>query len=95
MGTRRKYDKQFKIESVNHLNKSDKTATEVASDLGLRPDLLSRWKRELEDENKEAFTGNGNSRDEELLRLKKELAEMQEERDILKKALAIFSKPGK
>ncbi len=42
MGTRRKNDKQFKIDAVNLLKNNNKNATEVASDLGIRQDLLSR-----------------------------------------------------
>ena len=95
MNTRRKYDKQFKIDAVELLKNSDKTIAEIAHDLGIRYDLLSRWNREFETDNKQAFTGNGNPRDEDLAKLKKELANVQEERDILKKALAIFSKTGK
>lgn len=95
MSTRRKYDKQFKIDAVNMLNSGEKTASEVARNLGIRPDLISRWKREFEQQDKKAFTGQGNPRDEEIARLKKELADAKMERDILKKAMAIFSKPEK
>ena len=95
MSTRRKYDDQFKIDAVNMMKSSNKTASEVARDLGIRPDLISRWKRELEQENVKAFPGQGNPRDEELARLRKENADLKMERDILKKAMAIFSKQEK
>lgn len=95
MSRRRKYDKQFKIDAIGLLNSSGKTATEVANDLGIRQDLISRWKRELIEMDKSPFTGKGNPRDEEVTRLKKENAELKMEREILKKALAIFSIPGK
>ncbi len=95
MNTRRKYDKQFKIDAVNLANNTNKSASDVARDLGIRPDLVSRWKRELEQENIKAFPGQGNPRDEELARLKRENAELKMERDILKKAMAIFSTPEK
>jgi transposase len=95
MSTRRKYDDQFKIDAVNMMKSSNKTASEVARDLGIRPDLISRWKRELEQDNVKAFPGQGNPRDEELARLRKENADLKMERDILKKAMAIFSKPEK
>ena len=91
MNTRRKFDKQFKIDAVELLNSSDKTATKVANDLGIKPDLISRWKRELAEEGKSPFTGKGKPRDEEIARLKRENAELKMEREILKKALAIFS----
>lgn len=95
MNTRRKYDRQFKIDAVNLVNSSDKSVSEVARSLGVRPDLVARWKRELEQGNIKAFPGQGNPRDEEIARLKKENAELKLERDILKKAMAIFSKPEK
>jgi transposase len=90
---RRIFDKQFKIDAVNLLESSGKTATEMATDLGITCDLLSRWRRQMEDTEKKAFPGHGNPRDEEIARLRKENAELRVERDILKKAMAIFSKP--
>ena len=89
---RRKYDADFKKESLDYFLKSGKSATTVANELGIRQDVLSRWKRESEKLNEKAFPGNGNPIESELFRLKKELADTTEERDILKKALAIFSK---
>lgn len=93
MSNRRTYDRQFKIDAVRLLRESGKTATEIADNLGIKRDLLSRWKKELADETKKAFTGKGNPRDEEMARLKKEIADIRMERDILKKAMAIFSQP--
>jgi len=93
MSNRRTYDRQFKIDAVRLLKESGKTATEIADNLGIKRDLLSRWKKELADETKKAFTGKGNPRDEEVARLKKENADLRMERDILKKAMAIFSQP--
>ena len=93
MSNRRRYDRQFKIDAVRLLKESGKTATEIADNLGIKRDLLSRWKKELANETKKAFTGKGNPRDEEVARLKKEVANLRMERDILKKAMAIFSQP--
>ena len=92
MTSRRKFDKQFKIDAVKLLESSGKTAKAVAADLGIRSDALSRWKREFDEEHKKAFPGHGNPRDEEVAQLRKENADLKIERDILKKALAIFSK---
>jgi len=88
---RRKYNKQFKIDAVELFRTAGKSATEIANDLGIRPDLISRWNREFSEKDKSAFTGQGNPRDEELARLKREVADLKMEREILKKALAIFS----
>jgi transposase len=93
MSTRRKYDRQFKIDTIRHLENSGKKGSEVARDLGIRHDLISRWKKELSEDNIRAFPGSGNPRDEEIAKLKRELADVKMERDILKKAVAIFSKP--
>ena len=93
--TRRKYTKEFKVEAVRLLETSSKSGREIERDLGIGKGVLYRWKRELQDENLRAFPGHGNPRDEELYRLRKELREVTEERDILRKAVAIFSKPKK
>ena len=95
MSSRRKYDRQFKIDAVELLKRSEKAAVEVAKELGIKSDLLSRWKREFDEEDKLSFPGQGNPRDEELFRLRKENADLKMEREILKKALAIFSTTGK
>jgi len=95
MKTRRKYDEQFKRDALALIEKTGKSISEIAADLGIRYDLLSRWVRESKDTSKKAFTGNGNARDEEIARMKKEITDLKLERDILKKAVAIFSVPGK
>ena len=90
---RKKYTKEFKIEAVQLFETSSKSGREIEQDLGIGKGVLYRWRREVRDENLRAFPGHGNPRDEELYRLRKELAEITEERDILRKAVAIFSKP--
>jgi transposase len=95
MKSRRKFDKQFKIDAVKLLERSGKTITEIADDLGIESYALSRWRQDFAKNKEKAFPGEGNPRDEELFRLKKELADVTMERDILKKAVAIFSKTEK
>ena len=92
---RRKYTKEFKIEAVRLHESRSKSGREIERDLGIGKGILFRWKRELQDENLRAFPSHDNPRDEELYRLRKELAEVSEERDILRKAVAIFSRPKK
>jgi transposase len=92
---RRQYTEEFKEGALRLIEQEDKTISQIARDLGIRRDMLQRWKREAEQQGLQAFPGHGNPRDEELARLKKENAELKEERDILKKALAIFSKRPK
>ena len=54
--------------------------------------MVYQWRRQLEAEGVRAFPGNGNPRDEEVARLRKKVRELREERDILRKAAAIFSR---
>jgi len=94
---RRKYDKEFKQDAVRLTVEGKRLAAEVARDLGINPNVLYRWKREYEKDQEKAFPGKGKLRGEEdeNRRLKKELEEVREERDILKKALAVFSRRGR
>ena len=92
---RQRFSKEFKEEAVSHWDNSDKTADEVAENIGIpNGKYLSRWKRELEKKGPDAFPGNGKllGKDAEIAALKKQLRYAQEERDILKKAVGIFSK---
>ena len=89
---RRSFTPQFKRDAVA-LVQQGKSVTEVARSLGIARSLLQRWKEQLETKKEEAFPGNGNlSSDRERVRaLEKELRDVREERDILKKALAYFA----
>ena len=89
---RRKYTKEFKEEAVQLLNTSGKNGHELEKELGIGGGMIYRWRKELGQEGKRAFPGNGIPRDEELAQLRKENAVLREERDILRKAVAIFSK---
>ena len=86
---RRSYDRDFKFEAVRLIAERGKQATEVAGDLGIHVNPLYLWKRELSEDPEYAFPGHENLKpsDEDLRRLKRELADVMEERDILKKAV--------
>jgi transposase len=92
---RRHYDKEFKLMAVN-LCYSGKATNEVAEELGIRYELVRRWRREYEKYQEGSFSGHGNvnmtDEQQEISRLKKELKNAQIERDILKKAVSIFSR---
>jgi len=92
--SRRKHSAEFKREAVRMTLEPGRTVSEVAANLGIAPGLLQRWRSKLKAEGADAFPGAGRTKasDEELARLRKELARTQQERDILKKALAYFAK---
>ena len=92
--SRLKYSAEFKREAVQLTLEAGRTVGEVAANLGINPGILHRWRSQMTAGGPDVFPGNGRPRasDEELLRLKKELARVQQERDILKKALAYFAK---
>ena len=93
---RRTFTPQFKKDAVR-LVQEGRSVTDVARSLGVARSLLQRWKEQLEADPAEAFPGKGSvSADaEELRALKKQLRNMTEERDILKKALAYFAEDQK
>jgi len=93
MGKRRTYTKEFKESALELYYSSGKSAQEVADDLGIHQENLSRWIRESKEsktKNIKAFPGQGNPRDEEVARLKKRVIELEEANEILKKAMAFF-----
>lgn len=97
MRNTRKYDKEFRINAVKHLTSSDKGLREIAEGLGIPASTLRGWMKEYEQQGEKSFPGSGNIKpcNEEYYRLKRELEDVRMERDILKKAVAIFSKAKK
>jgi len=92
----RKYEKQFKIDAVeNYLHNPDKPARVIAQNLGIPEKTFYAWIKDYKKEGINGFKGKGviKASNEEVLTLKREIANLKEERDILKKAVAIFSKP--
>jgi len=92
--TRRKYTREFKIEAAKLSYNSDKPVEEIAEKLGVSQSSLNRWRKEYRTDPDQAFPGNGQlkERDGEVARLKKELNQAQMENEILKKAVAIFTR---
>ena len=88
---KRQFDRAFKVMAVE-LCLSGKPTCEVAKELGIRADLLSRWKREYKQKREGSFSGHGipslTAEQAEIAQLKKQLREAEIERDILKKAAA-------
>ena len=95
MGRRRKeYTKEYKEAAVKMYADGDKTMQEVSNELGMHPENIRRWLKESKEgaaKNIRVFPGRGKARDEEIHRLRKEVANLQEENEILKKAMVIFA----
>jgi transposase len=99
MGKRRSYTEEFKRDAVKLSINSNKTVQEIADDLGINYSNLTRWRKEYRDSGEHAFPGNGKQKltpeQQKIKELEDELRETKLERDILKKAVGIFSKKPK
>jgi len=93
----RTYDRQFKEEAIRLVTEGGRSVSDVAHGLGIHENLLRTWKRKYKEDPSGSFPGKGHLKpeEEELKRLQKENANLKEDREILKKALAIFSKHPK
>jgi transposase len=93
--SKRKYDKEFKLMALE-LIESHKSVREVAEELGVGTSLLYYWRKSILEKGENGIQGGRrkdlSSEEAELVHLKKELREVEIERDILKKAVSIFSK---
>ena len=92
--TRRSFDREFKQSAVKLVLESGKSVKSIASELGISDNTLFNWKKKYQEDAKNAFPGKGRMKaDEEELRKKdREIARLKMERDILKKAIAYFTK---
>jgi len=96
MTERRTYTAEFKREAVALSDSTDKTVAQIARELGIRVKLLYRWRSERAELAKEAYPGHGKrpALEAENAQLRREVSRLEQEREILKKALSIFSRPG-
>jgi transposase len=91
--TYRKYSREFKIEALRLVDAGDKTATQVARELGIRVNQLPRWRLQVEAEKLNGGpVKRGRPADDELAQLKRENARLKDENDILKKAAIYFAR---
>jgi transposase len=91
MSTANRYSNEFKLEAVKLVESSGKGVQQICMDLGISDNSLYKWVKLYgkKDTGKKSFTPDDH---DELMRLRKELRDVTEERDILKKAVGIFTK---
>ena len=91
---RRRFSREFKVEAVRLVLERGVSAAQAARDLGIHINVLRNWVREQRADPTYAFPGNGQQKpeDAEITQLKREVARLKMERDILKKAAAYFAK---
>jgi transposase len=102
MGARRRqFTPEFKLEAVRLAENTGKPLSQIARELGIRPSMLRSWKRLSETRAGltpgDVFPGNGklSSHEEEIRRLRRELDQVKQERDFLKKATVYFAKESR
>ena len=91
---RKKFSREFKLEAVNLVKDRGVSVAQAARDLDVHENVLRKWVKELGKDPKHAFPGHGQMKPEqqEIDRLRKEVAKLKAERDILKKAAAYFAR---
>ena len=90
----RTYTREFKQEAVQLVRSSDKSQAQIARDLGIADSTLHHWCKLFAEQGEQAFPGSGHQtpQEEELRHLRRENDLLRQERDILKKAIGIFSR---
>lgn len=94
---RKKHTREFKLEAVRKLQSGEVSLSELSRRLGVSASDLCTWRKQVESKKDDAFPGHGRQRGDaaEITRLKRELEEVKEERDILKKAMAFFARESR
>ena len=95
--SKRSYTKEFKLEVLEMADQGDKSIPELERDLGITPGLVYKWRRRyrINVEQGELAPSEDRAAAAEIRRLKRELEVMRQERDVLKKAIQIFSQDPK
>ena len=91
---RRKFSREFKIEAVRLMKERSVTVAQAARDLDVHENVLRKWVKEFGVDPAQAFPGHGQVKPEqlEIERLRREVAKLKAERDVLKKAASFFAK---
>lgn len=94
--SRRRYSREFKVEAVRLLLEGDRVLAQTARDLNLNRTMLSGWRKQYLEDPEGAFLGSGRRKPEDdVEQLRREIAELREEREILKKAVAYFAEENR
>ena len=90
----RTFTREFKQEAVQLVRSSNKSQAQIARDLGIADSTLHHWCQQFSEHGEQAFPGSGHQtpQEEEIRHLKRENDLLRQERDILKKAIGIFSR---
>lgn len=91
---RRKFSREYKLEAVKLVREREVTVAPASRDLDVHENVLRKWVREYGDDPSQSFPGKGQMKPEqlEIERLRREVAKLKAERDILKKAAAYFAR---
>ena len=94
---RRQFDAAFKAEAVRMVTQGGYTQAQAARQLGIEAKRISHWVKQMQEHGtvERAFPGQGHEHDAELARLRREVATLRMERDLLKKVALIFAEPAK
>lgn len=94
MTTRKKYSREFKLDAISLVLEQGYSRAEAARSLEINANMLCRWIKEHEEDDGQAFRGNGKLTAEqvEIRRLREENRRLKMEKDILKKATVFFAK---
>ena len=94
---RRRFTREFKLEAVRMAQQPGATQVQVAEELGINPESLYRWRRELQNDPDQAFPGPGNlkDREKEIEQLRRQVTRLKAENNFLKKVSAYFAKDEK
>jgi len=95
MVLRRRFSAEYKREAVAMLQSPGVSVSQIAAELGIEANVLGRWRRELRQEPDQVFPGHGRPREEEVGRLRRELARVTKERDFLREAAACFARASR
>lgn len=95
--SRKKYSKEFKLDAVALVLEQSYSRAEAARSLDINANMLGRWINEHQEQDENAFRGNGKLTEEqlEIRRLKEQVRRLEMEKDILKKATVFFAKETK